>query len=83
MAINIDDVMQYLAREGYENFSKYDDTQIIVNNRGEIDFQDGLATIYSRITPRETKGPGDRKPCSHINELMLVVKANWTRKEPK
>jgi hypothetical protein len=80
MAITIDQVMQKLADEGYENFRKYDETQIIVNNRGEIDFYDGKAKIYSRVTPG---GIGDRESITNINELMLIVKANWTRKEPK
>jgi hypothetical protein len=78
MAVTLDQVMQMLADEGYENFREYNG-QIIVNNRGEIDVYDGAASVNNRIGGDY----GPNKRFHHINEVKLVVKSLWTRAEPK
>lgn len=79
MAITYEQIMERLLAEGYENVHGHG-TQIIVNNRGEIDLYDGEATISDRLTRKP--GYGNHESFHDINELFADIMATWPKFEP-
>ena len=81
--ITYEAVMQRLLAEGYENVHGDGYHQIIVNNRGEIEFdyygKVPRAQLYDRLVP----GYGDHFNLSDIDMLFADIALTWTKEEPK
>ena len=79
MAISIEQIMARLQAEGYENCHRDSDYQVIVNNRGEIDSNDGEKwTVFTRIGKHRSEFPYT----DDINELFRQIEAEWPKYEP-
>lgn len=82
--ITYEAVMQRLQVEGYENVHGDGRNQIIVNNRGEIEFfsfedQPTTAKLFDRLTP----GYGNHFALPDIDMLFADISFTWTKEEPK
>lgn len=77
-------VMKRLQDEGYENCHGDGHNQIIVNNRGEIEFSyhcdaKPSAQLFDRLTP----GYGDHLKLADIDMLFADISLTWTKAESK
>jgi hypothetical protein len=81
MSINYDQVMTRLVADGYENCHGDGEHQIIVNNRGEIEFylrrEVPVAMIYDRLVANY----GNHEEHTDLDSLMADVERTWSKKE--
>jgi hypothetical protein len=77
--MTLEDIMNRLVAEGYENCHYDGSTQIIVNNRGEVELMYGEAQIYDRLAP--WPGYGNHKSHMDIDSLFADINATWAKAE--
>lgn len=79
--MTLEDIMNRLVAEGYENCHYDGSCQIIVNNRGEVELEYGEARIYDRLSP--WPGYGNHPYRTDIDLLFQDINTTWEKKEPK
>lgn len=79
--ITLEQLHARFAKDGWYNIH-YDMAQIIVNNRGEVDVEDGVARVNSRIPNVGMLATKDGVVrFDDIDKLFVVLDAIWPRRD--